>query len=312
VDREFLKDGIVKEGVGIDIAGDLLADARREAEAAGLPLRYYQRDINQADFPEDGYDLVVNFAACHHMAYLDKVLRRVCEILPPDGMLVAEDYVGPHRNQYPYEQWQAAYEVNESLPREFRQDMRYPHLPTMLATDPTEAIHSELIVETTRRYFDLDVFAPVGGGIAYLLLTFNDGIFSVHEHERTAVVEQVIAADEKWTDEDPSRALFAVFWGRPKKAVLDDAESLARWTAAEEEREAEAARNGGHYYPLTALQRLTQQVSDLEMAVSHLKIDLHDLQGPLPRLAAKRVLRRYPVLRPLAERARDELRKRRS
>jgi SAM-dependent methyltransferase len=274
VDREFVEAGIVKEGVGIDIADDLLDEARQSAETAGMPLRYYARDINAADFPEDGYDLVVNFAACHHMAYLDKVLRRVAEILPPDGVLVAEDYVGPHRNQYTYEQWQAAHELNQALPERFRQEMKYPHLPTMLATDPTEAIHSELIVETTRRYFHLDAFHPIGGAIAYLLLTFNDGIHAATEADRAQTVDRIVAADEAYTDEDPSRAMFAVFWGRPDKAALADSARLATWTAEEQAREKAAARNGGHYYPLTALQALTQENADLAMKVEHLRITL--------------------------------------
>ncbi len=307
VDREFLAAGIVKEGVGIDIAPDLLAEARTAAEKDGLPLRYYERDINTADFPEDGYDLVVNFAACHHMAYLDKVLRRVAEILPPDGMLVAEDYVGPHRNQYTYDSWQAAHTLNDELPERFRQDLKYPHLPTMLASDPTEAIHSELIVEFTRRYFDLEVFVPVGGALAYPLLTFNDGIHSAPPEERDPVVERIVAADEAYTDAHPERTLFAVFWGRPRKSVLAETARLAEWTREEEEREAAAARNGGQYYPLTVLQRLTQENSDLAIAVEHMKVTLGELNGPLYELAGKRAVRKWPALRPAAVAVRKRL-----
>lgn len=301
VERELMAVGVVAEGVGIDIAPDLLEQARKEADASGLNLRYYERDVNTADLPEDGYDLVVNYAAAHHIAYLDKVFRRICEILPPDGVFVSSDYVGPHRNQYAYAEWQAAHELNRTLPEKFRMDMRYPHLPTMLHGDPTEAIHSELILETTRRYFDVAEVKPMGGALAYVLLTFNAGIHSSPGPERDAVVEQIVAADDAYTDAHPDSTLFAFFRGTPRKSVLAETESLARWTAEEEAREAAAARNGGEYYPLTALQVLTQELEQLRVFNEHLRAGAPAAPGEPPQASVRRVLvseleRRWPRL----------------
>src|SRR5688500_556438 len=114
VERDLLTQGIALESVGIDISEDLLDQGRKAAADGGLNARYYMRDITTADLPEDGYDLVVNFAAAHHIAYIDKVLRRVAEVLPEDGVFVSVDYIGPHRNQYGYEQWEAAGRLNDS------------------------------------------------------------------------------------------------------------------------------------------------------------------------------------------------------
>ena len=66
------------------------------------------------------------------------------------------DYVGPHRNQYTSAAWERAWSINDELPAQVRQIMTYPDLPTMLRDDPTEAIHSELIVETLHRYFHVE------------------------------------------------------------------------------------------------------------------------------------------------------------
>ncbi|MCW2600295.1 MAG: hypothetical protein JWM02_2124 [Frankiales bacterium] len=273
VERDLLRAGIVEEAVGTDISEDLLAQARKEAADAGLNARYHARDINTADLPEDGYDLVINFAAAHHIAYLDKVLRKVAEVLPEDGVFASLDYVGPHRNQYGYEQWQAATTLNETLPEAFRAQMSYPHLPTMLHGDPTEAIHSEKILETVQRYFRLEELNPIGGGLAYLLLTFNRGIHDNPGIERDAVVQQVLDADTAWTA--ANFPLFAFFWGRPDKAALADTAALEGWTREEEERESAAAANGGQYYPLTVLQQVTQELETLRMHKAHLRADLH-------------------------------------
>ncbi len=283
VERELYAAGLFDEAVGVDISADLLETARKEAAAGDLPLRYYERDINTADFPEDGYDLVVNYAAAHHIAYLDKVLRKVCEVLPEDGVFASSDYVGAHRNQYPYASWSAAYDLNQSLPEEFRCDLRYPHLPTMIAGDPTEAIHSELILETTRRYFDVAEYAAMGGALAYPVLTFNSGVHGSSGPARDAVVDRVVAADDAYTTAHPDSTLFAFFWGRPRKAVLSDEASLTAWTAEEEARESAAAGNGGEYYPLTALQALTQELETLRVYNQHMLADLHAGSGsPAP------------------------------
>src|SRR4029078_2762564 len=136
-----------QEVVGVDYLQPLIDEAQKEADAQKLPFRYYQMDINTVAFPESGFDLVVNHAGCHHIAYLDRVLRAVNNIMTDDGYFINYDYVGPHRNQYSFHQWNEIILLNRSLPEELQNELAYPHLPTMLATDPTEAIHSELILE---------------------------------------------------------------------------------------------------------------------------------------------------------------------
>jgi SAM-dependent methyltransferase len=255
VDRDFFYYGLVEDGVGIDISPDLLEDARAKAETENLSLRYYQANINESDFPEDGFDLIVNHAAAHHIAYLDRVFRSLCASLPEDGVFVSYDYIGPHRNQYPPKDWEAASEFNEQLPRAIRQEMSYPHLPTMLATDPTEAIHSELILSVFKRYFTLEEFTPIGGSIAYLLLTHNKKLFGAEPELRDEWVEYVLHRDNEYREAHPDQTLFAYFWGRPNKGALEDHALLARWTHEEEERESRARENNGVYYELTELQK---------------------------------------------------------
>ena len=86
------------------------------------------------------------------------------------------DYVGPHRNQYTAAQGEAAWRVNQSMPVEAQQVMTYPHLPTMMVGDPTEAVHSELILPTMERYFRIEHRHDLGGGVAYLLLTHDQAL----------------------------------------------------------------------------------------------------------------------------------------
>lgn len=313
VERALVTAGLVKEAVGVDYAEDLLVAARTEADAAGLPLRYHQLDTNTARWPEDGFDLVINHAAGHHVARLDTVFRSIAELLPEDGLFVSYDFLGAHRNQYPTAQWEAAWLANEALPARFRHQLVYPHLPTMLVTDPTEAIHAELIMPVLRRYFDVDHFSALGGGVAYPVLTFNEAVFARPEEEVAAAVAQVLAADAAYTDADPEgRTLFGYVIARPRKAALTDRDQLAAWTAEEDERERRAVADGGRYYPDTMLSVLYERldVGERELAGARAALEQAAVR-PAPaedepqttgRRSALSALRADPRLRAVAKR----------
>ena len=271
VERSLLERGFIESAVGIDVMPDLIESAR--ASAGTLSLRYEVADTNHVDFPGDDFDLVVNHAAFHHVAYLDRVLRRCCELLPADGMLVNHDYVGDHRNQYGYDAWSRVYRVNQQLPERLRQELVYPHLPTMLVADPTEAVHSELTLTVTRRYFDLDEYRSVGGAIAYPLLTHNQAMEAASPDVQHRWISHVLREDESWEGGD----LFAFYYGRPRKTALDDTATLDRWRDEEEERERQAAAAGGTYYEPSLLQDLTQRLSDAELAREHMHITLDEV-----------------------------------
>ncbi len=308
VERGLVEQGLVAEAIGIDYSDDLLVEARAAAEAAGLPLRYHQMDVNTVAFPDEPFDLVVNFAAAHHIACIDRVFRRLCELLPDDGWFVSWDYVGPHRNQYGYEAWDTAWRLNRALPEAVRQDMRYPHLPTMLVTDPTEAIHSELILETFRRYFSVDELVPLGGAIAYPLLTHNEALFSADGDEQAPAVAQVLDADAAFLDAHPGSELFAYFAGTPDKAVLEHHDDLARWRAEEDQREA-AAEQTGEYYPHTALQDLMLELEDQRIATLHARTDLDRTRDELAEARDQRDEALARLEHPFRELTRHELRR---
>lgn len=193
VERDLVDVGLVAEAVGIDILDDLLDQAR--SQAGGRPLHYEQCDTNAAVFPDGPFDLVVNFAAAHHIRNLDRVFRAIAEMLPDDGWFVNWDYVGPHRHQFPYDQWSAAWDLLHSLPEDLRFEMQYPHLATMLAADPTEAVHSELILDTFERYFGTEEMVELGGGLAYLTLTHNHAFLDAPEDRRGPLTLDIIEQD---------------------------------------------------------------------------------------------------------------------
>jgi SAM-dependent methyltransferase len=252
VERAMVERGVVHEAVGVDVSDALLGEAR--AAAKGLPIRHYCVDTNEGRFPEDAYDLVVNHAALHHVAYIDRVMRVIAALLASDGVLVSWDYVGPHRNQYPGGMWEAAHQVNVRLPDDLRSAMHYPKFSEMIEQDPTEAVHSELTLAVMRRYFDLVHERALGGGIAYPLLTHNAALLDAPRQRRDPLVDDILAADTAFTDAGPGNVLFTYVIAVPHDPSRHDGAQLAAWTAEEFAREEAAAANGGRYYPPTVIE----------------------------------------------------------
>lgn len=298
VERDLLQHGVIESAVGVDVSEELVDVARRIAEEGDLPLRYQVLDTNTAEFPDEPFDIVVNHAALHHIAYLDRVLRRVAAMLPDYGVLASWDYVGPHRNQYTAGQWDAAWQANSALPAHLRQKMVYPHLPTMLAGDPTEAIHSELILPTIERYFDIEHRRDVGGGVGYLLLTHNSALHALDEAEAEPFVRQVMEADAALLEADPSSTLFSYLVARPDRTAQTDPVRLERWAQEEDDREQRAVADGGVYYPRTSIASLTEALIGLGVphdqveTVSHEELLAHTPGRVMARALVQRAIAR--------------------
>jgi len=174
--------------------------------------------------------LVLVHAGAHHWGRIDFVMRQVASVLTPDGLFVLKEFVGPHRNQYPLPMWEAALRANELLPKKYRNTMSYAHVPTMLRLDPSEAQHSELIINTIRRYFYLELNRPLCGALAYPVFTHNTklrafykgpdmGKRDISPFERQKVehaVRAVMLADAEYCQADPDgRSLFSFIIARP-------------------------------------------------------------------------------------------------
>ena len=116
VEREFIKRNVVNSAVGIDISEDLIKLANEKKGI--MDIEYILCDINNFKFDSIDFDLLIVFAAGHHIQYLNKVFYNASRVLAKNnGMIVGFDYIGPHRNQYPYEVWESINIYNKLLPK---------------------------------------------------------------------------------------------------------------------------------------------------------------------------------------------------
>lgn len=246
VEREFLDRGIVEGATAFDYSPDLLRDAERDR--GERPVRYFQADVNQVELEPGEYDLVVNVGALHHVQYVGRFARLLCEAMTADGVLVAFDYIGPARNQYSRAHWRLVKRINRSLPESIRRErLRRPHLPTMLHDDPTEAIHSDLVLDALGRHFEISERHDTGGGVAYLILTHNPKLFpGPLPDEVNGEIDRLLAVDREMSESGHVPPLFSYYVARPDKASLADP-SLAMRQRSEDRREAWARSHLGTY-----------------------------------------------------------------
>lgn len=240
VEREFVDWGIVRRATAFDYSTELLRTA--EKERGKRDITYFQADANTIDFEPQSFDLIVNVGALHHVQYLDRLCRILCRALKADGLLVGYDYVGPSRNQYSRRHWRLIEKTNQSLPPFLRKDtLTYPHLPTMVATDPTEAIHSDLELAVLDRYFSTLERHDLGGGLAYEVLSHNDKLQTAPAEELEPELQKLLELDRSLTESGRIPTLFSYYVLRAKKEALA-APELDRFRREENRREALARR----------------------------------------------------------------------
>ena len=265
VEHGLLGHGVIEEAVGVDYSADLLDEARRAAANQGLPLRYHQLDANTAAFPDDEFDLVVNRTRRPTTSPTSTGVPRAVPAPPRRRRVRVARLHRPPPQPVPVGCSTRPPTWTASCPTAFARRCTTRTCPRCSRLDPTEAIHSELIMTTMRRYFTVDEYVPLGGAIAYQLLTHNDRLFAVapDDPEQAELIARVLAADDELTAADPKQSWFAYVVARPDKARFEDEAQLAAWSAEEAEREAAAADNGGEYYPHTTLQELTLESEGL-------------------------------------------------
>ncbi|MHB8134126.1 MAG: class I SAM-dependent methyltransferase [Anaerolineaceae bacterium] len=246
VERELIDKGAVSKVTAFDYSMDLLKKAH--SERGNRSIFYFQADVNRVDFKENQFDLIINVASLHHVQYINRICRILCKSLQKDGLFVNYDYIGPHRNQYPIKQWRHIKRVNHSLPDSIKKNpLKKPHLPTMLISDPSEAIHSELIIETVSKYFDLLERHDTGGGIAYELLTHNEKLQHLPKNELNIQILKILKIDKELTIQGKVPSLFSYFLAKPNKNLLDDKSLLAKLQSIENAREQKSRTKKGVY-----------------------------------------------------------------
>ena len=99
--------------VGIDIDGSLLAEAGRRLRQTETRAELIVADVRHLPFPDQDFDLVIDFGTCFHVARGDDALREVARTLTCRGIFATETRLSqllshPIRSRGRFLPWKAA------------------------------------------------------------------------------------------------------------------------------------------------------------------------------------------------------------
>jgi SAM-dependent methyltransferase len=76
--------------VGLAVEPALLDEARARLESNGVTAELVPGDVRRLPFPDGGFDLVVDFGTCYHIAGPAGALAEIARVLAPGGLFVHE------------------------------------------------------------------------------------------------------------------------------------------------------------------------------------------------------------------------------
>lgn len=176
-----------------DGAVGALDAARREGAAHGWSgrLRYFAADFNTIALPRQAYDIVFFNQSLHHVARMEYLLRQVRRALKPNGILYADEYVGPSRHEWTPDRLVMQQVLYGLLPRDWRYYDRVP--PPIEYGDPSEAIRSSEILRQLSVGFDVLERRDYGGTLLSILVPIINWTVAPEDFQRN-----LIAAEREW------------------------------------------------------------------------------------------------------------------
>jgi 2-polyprenyl-3-methyl-5-hydroxy-6-metoxy-1,4-benzoquinol methylase len=217
LERTLHDKGIGKKFDAFDISEKYLEEAKEKKEDRNI--HYFIDDINNLqNLSMKKYDAIFNFAILHHATEIDSAMQKLSNSLKPTGLIFNEEYVGPARNQYSDDHLERMLEINSDLPERFRsKHILRPPLANF-RIEPSEAIHSDLVISTFKKYFDVVYERNMNGGIAYQILWNNIEEFkNSNDPEAVKWINYLIKQDLKLSKEKKVEVLFWYGVGKPQE-----------------------------------------------------------------------------------------------
>ena len=208
LERKLFDMGLGLEFDAFDISEKYIQDAIKMRDNRNI--NYFQDDINNLKkLEKKKYDAIFNFAILHHALKIDNAMKKLSESLKPGGLIFNEEYVGPAQNQYTDGHLEIMLQVSSDIPKQFRSSHILRPPLANFRVEPTEAIHSDMVISTFKKYFQTVYEKNMNGGVAYQILWNNISNFEdSSDLESLKWLNYILKQDEKLTNEDKVPVLF--------------------------------------------------------------------------------------------------------
>lgn len=212
-ERDLIKRDLCERADAFDGSVGSIAAARRAAAETGVASRihYFVADFNDLCLRGSVYDAVFFHQSLHHVASLEKLLRRLLSRMRRGAILYLDEYIGPSRTDWNDESMAVIRHHYDRIPRAARFYERMP-LPIQ-PDDPSEAIRSSEIRRQVEIGFDIEAMQGYGGNVLSVLFPAIDWSASAGDDLLTTL----IATDERLANSDGP--FHAVLVARPRTGL---------------------------------------------------------------------------------------------
>jgi ubiquinone/menaquinone biosynthesis C-methylase UbiE len=220
-ERNFAKYNCFSQIDAIDFSSQSVANAKSLAIENNLDINYQTGDFKKMNFKKNSYDLILFSSSLHHFENVEDTLENyVKPLLSENGILVVFEYSGPNRLQWTKRQLDKANQLLAELPKKYKtlinnssikRKVYRPGLIRMLLVDPSEAVDSEAIVPSLKKFKILEQ-TNLGWNILHILLKGISHNFLNDEIETKKRIEKLIEEEDLFVEkESHSDAIFGVY-----------------------------------------------------------------------------------------------------
>lgn len=194
---------------GFDISKELTKQAAKIAPSS--KFKYHCLNLNKKSLNLSGYDLAINLAGLHHIENMDHLVKEVYKSLKKGGLFIHFDYIGPKRNQYSDCDLFYMNKMQKRFPKKLvgRNKISRPSVEVMLKEDPSEAIGSEKIIPSLKKYFKIEHLKYLNGGMLYQVLYNQVQNFDQKNLIHNTILKMNIDYEKKMTKKNIVKPLFA-------------------------------------------------------------------------------------------------------
>jgi SAM-dependent methyltransferase len=209
--------------VAIDISPETVGRATQEIQAEGLEnLSLALGDFNDLQLDAGRYRAILGLGAIHHVEALESFWQACSHGLTDDGVVLAQEFVGPNRFQWTDTQ----IEIGDAALRDLvpeshkvhHQQIRRTPVDVMLALDPSEAVRSRDILPTCRDAgYAIEGYASAGCALLQPVLMYQIDTFEPSNWEHNHVLSSLFREEDRRMRAGELEDDFAMFVARPPR-----------------------------------------------------------------------------------------------